>query len=68
MIGITVQSLIILASLVSELAGRGVQNDPPHTLHLSPLRVKDSYLIIDIFDKFSFSDILRRCLSHLNEA
>ena len=32
------------------------------------LAVKDSSFIIEIFDKFSFSGILRGCLSHLNEA
>ena len=30
------------------------------------LIVKDSCLIIEIFDKFCFSGILRECLSHLN--
>ena len=29
---------------------------------------KDNCFIIELFDKFSFSGILRRCLSHLNEA
>ena len=32
------------------------------------LIVKDYYFIIEIFDKFSLSIILRGCLSHLNEA
>ena len=32
------------------------------------LIVKDNYFIIEIFDKFSFSGILRGRLSHLNEA
>ena len=32
------------------------------------LVVKDNCFIIEIFDKFSFSGILRECLSHLNEA
>ena len=32
------------------------------------LIVKDYCLITEIFDKFSFSGILRGCLSHLNEA
>ena len=32
------------------------------------LIVKDYCFIIEIFDKFSFSGILRGCLSHLNEA
>ena len=32
------------------------------------LIVKDNSFIIEIFDKFSFSGILRGCLSHLNEA
>ena len=32
------------------------------------LTVKDYCFIIEIFDKFSFSGILRGCLSHLNEA
>ena len=32
------------------------------------LIVKDYCFIIKIFDKFSFSGILRGCLSHLNEA
>ena len=32
------------------------------------LIVKDYSFIIEIFDKFSFSGILRGCLSHLNEA
>ena len=32
------------------------------------LIVKDNCLIIEIFDKFSFSSVLRGCLSHLNEA
>ena len=31
------------------------------------LIVKDNCFITDIFDKFSFSGILRGCLSHLNE-
>ena len=31
------------------------------------LIVKDNYFIIEKFDKFSFSGILRGCLSHLNE-
>ena len=31
------------------------------------LIVKDYCFIIEIFDKFSFSGILRGCLSHLNE-
>ena len=31
------------------------------------LIVKDNCFIIEIFDKFSFSGILRRCFSHLNE-
>ena len=31
------------------------------------LIVKDYFFIIEIFDKFSFSAILRGCLSHLNE-
>ena len=30
--------------------------------------VKDNYFIVEIFDKCSFSGILRGCLSHLNEA
>ena len=30
--------------------------------------LKDNCFIIEIFDKFSFSGILRGCLSHLNEA
>ena len=29
---------------------------------------KDNCFITEIFDKFSFSGILRGCLSHLNEA
>ena len=32
------------------------------------LIVKDYCFIVEIFDKFSFSGILRGCLSHLNEA
>ena len=32
------------------------------------LIVKDNCFIIEIFDKFSFSGILRGCLSKLNEA
>ena len=32
------------------------------------LIVKDNCFVIEIFDKFSFSGILRGCLSHLNEA
>ena len=32
------------------------------------LFVKDYCFIIEIFDKFSFTGILRGCLSHLNEA
>ena len=32
------------------------------------LIVKDYFFIIEMFDKFSFSGILRECLSHLNEA
>ena len=32
------------------------------------LIVKDNCFIIEMFDKFSFSGILRGCLSHLNEA
>ena len=32
------------------------------------LIVKDYYFIIEIFDKFSCSGILRGSLSHLNEA
>ena len=32
------------------------------------LIVKDSCFIIEIFDKCSFSGILRGCLTHLNEA
>ena len=32
------------------------------------LIVEDCYSIIEIFDKFSFSGILRECLSHLNDA
>ena len=32
------------------------------------LIVKDYCFIIETFDKFSFSGILRECLSHLNEA
>ena len=32
------------------------------------LIVKDNCFIIEIFDKFSFSGNLRRCLSHLIEA
>ena len=32
------------------------------------LIVTDYCFIIEIFDKFSFSGILRGCLSHLNEA
>ena len=32
------------------------------------LIVEDNCFIIKIFDKFSFSDILSGCLSHLNEA
>ena len=32
------------------------------------LIVKDYYSVIEIFDKFSFSGILRGCLCHLNEA
>ena len=32
------------------------------------LIVKDNCFITEIFDKFSFSGILRECLSHLNEA
>ena len=32
------------------------------------LIVKDYCFITEIFDKFSFSGILRGCLSHLNEA
>ena len=31
------------------------------------LIVEDYCFIIEIFDKFSFSGILKRCLSHLNE-
>ena len=30
--------------------------------------VKDNFFIIEIFDKYSFSCILRGCLIHLNEA
>ena len=29
---------------------------------------EDCCFIVKIFDKFSWSDILRECLSHLNEA
>ena len=32
------------------------------------LIVKDNCFIIQIFDKFSFSGIIRGCLHHLNEA
>ena len=32
------------------------------------LIAKDNCRIIEIFDKFSFSGILRGCLNHLNEA
>ena len=32
------------------------------------LIVKDNCFLIEIFDKCSFSDILRGCLSHINEA
>ena len=32
------------------------------------LIVKDCCFIIEICDKFSFSGILRGCLSHINEA
>ena len=32
------------------------------------LIVKDNCFIIEIFDKFSFSGVLRECLSLLNEA
>ena len=32
------------------------------------LIVKDNCFIIEIFDIFSFSGVLRGCLSHLNEA
>ena len=32
------------------------------------LIVNDNCFIIEIFDKFSFSGVLRGCLSHLNEA
>ena len=32
------------------------------------LIVKDNCFIIEIFDKFSFSGILRESVSHLNEA
>ena len=32
------------------------------------LIVKDHCFVIEIFDKFSFSNILKGCLSHLNEA
>ena len=32
------------------------------------LIVKGCCFIIEIFDKFSFSGIVRGCLSHLNEA
>ena len=32
------------------------------------LIVKDNCFIIEIFDKSSFTGILRGCLSHLNEA
>ena len=32
------------------------------------LIVKDNCFIIEIFDKFSFSGVLRGCLSHVNEA
>ena len=32
------------------------------------LIVKDSCFMVEIFDKFSFSGILRGCLSHLNKA
>ena len=32
------------------------------------LIVKDNCFIIEIFDQFSFSGIVRGCLSHLNEA
>ena len=32
------------------------------------LIVKDYCFIIEIFDKFRFSGILRGCLSHFNEA
>ena len=32
------------------------------------LIVKDYCFIIEIIDKFGFSDIISRCLSHLNEA
>ena len=32
------------------------------------LIVKDSCFVIEIFDKCSFTGILRGCLSHLNEA
>ena len=30
------------------------------------LIVKDHYFIIEIFDKFSFSGMLRECLKHFN--
>ena len=32
------------------------------------LIVEDYCFIIELFDKFSFSGIVRGCLSHLNEA
>ena len=32
------------------------------------LIVEDCCFLIEIFDKFSFSGILRDCLSHLNDA
>ena len=41
---------------------------PEEQQTIDNLIVKDYYFIIEIFDKFSFSYILRGCLSHLNEA
>ena len=53
------QSFIVVASLVSELAG-GVQNDPPvspqrYKKHLSPLRVKPFFQQTPLFPS-EFSD------------
>ena len=41
---------------------------PENQQNSNNLIAKDYCFIIEIFDKFSFSGILRGCLSHLNEA
>ena len=41
---------------------------PEEQQTIDELIVKDNCFINEIFDKFSFSGILRGCLRHLNEA